>query len=64
MGIGRIPIGASAAGEIKVSGKKWLNRSVEPDLEWVMIDAKHSKVHPDACGARGGNDRMRRTKGG
>ena len=27
----------------------------EPDLEWLMIDASHIKVHPHASGARGGN---------
>ena len=36
----------------------------EPDYEWLMIDATHSKVHPHACGARGGNQEMSRTKGG
>ena len=29
-----------------------------------MIDASHVKVHPDAAGARGGNQAMGRTKGG
>ena len=36
----------------------------EPDLEWLMIDATHIKVHPHACGAKGGNQEMGRTKGG
>jgi len=36
----------------------------EPDLEWLMIDATHIKVHPHAAGARGGNQEMARTKGG
>jgi transposase len=36
----------------------------EPDFEWLMIDATHVKVHPDAAGARGGNQDMSRTKGG
>lgn len=36
----------------------------EPDLEWLMIDASHIKVHPHAAGARGGNQEMGRTKGG
>jgi len=36
----------------------------EPDYEWLMIDASHIKVHPDASGARGGNQDMSRTKGG
>jgi len=26
----------------------------EPDLEWLMIDASHIKVHPHAAGAKGG----------
>lgn len=36
----------------------------EPDYEWIMIDASHIKVHPDAAGAKGGNQDMGRTKGG
>ena len=36
----------------------------EPDYEWLMIDASHIKVHPDAAGAEGGNQDMARTKGG
>jgi transposase len=36
----------------------------EPDLEWLMIDASHIKVHPHAAGARGGNQDMERSKGG
>lgn len=26
----------------------------DPDLEWLMIDASHIKVHPHAAGAKGG----------
>ena len=37
---------------------------VEPDYEWLMIDASHVKVHPHASGAKGGNQDMGRTKGG
>ena len=37
---------------------------VEPDYEWLMIDASHIKVHPHAAGAKGGNQAMGRTKGG
>ena len=37
---------------------------VDPDFEWLMIDASHCKVHPHACGAIGGNEGMARTKGG
>jgi transposase len=37
---------------------------VDPDFEWLIIDASHVKVHPDAAGARGGNQEMGRTKGG
>ena len=36
----------------------------EPDYEWLMIDASDIKVHPHACGAKGGNQEMGRTKGG
>jgi len=36
----------------------------EPDMEWLMIDASHCKVHPHAAGAKGGNQGMERTKGG
>ena len=36
----------------------------EPDYEWLMIDARHLKVHPHASGAVGGNQAMDRTKGG
>ncbi len=28
--------------------------SNEADLEWLMIDASHCKVHPHAAGAKGG----------
>jgi len=34
------------------------------DFVWLMIDASHVKVHPDASGAVGGNQDMERTKGG
>ena len=37
---------------------------VEPDYEWLMIDASHIKVHPHAAGARGGNQGMSLSKGG
>ena len=36
---------------------------IEPNYEWLMIDASHSKVHPHAAGAVGGNEAMGRTKG-
>ena len=36
---------------------------VDPDFEWLMIDASHIKVHPHAAGARGGNQDMGRQKG-
>ena len=36
----------------------------DADFEWLMIDASHVKVHPDAAGAKGGNQEMGRTKGG
>ncbi len=37
---------------------------VEPDYEWLMIDASHVKVHPHGTGAVGGNQDMSHTKGG
>ena len=36
----------------------------DPDYEWLMIDASHIKVHPQAAGAKGGNQAMSRTKRG
>ena len=36
----------------------------EPDFEWLMMDASHIKVRPHAAGAVGGNQDMKRTKGG
>ncbi len=36
----------------------------DPDYEWLMIDASHIKVHPHAEEAKGGNQDMKRTKGG
>ena len=45
--------------------EKLLERLIlEPDYEWLMIDASHCKVHPHAAGAVGGNEAMGRTKGG
>ena len=37
--------------------------TVEPDYEWLMIDAGHCKVHPHGTGAVGGNQNMAKTKG-
>jgi hypothetical protein len=37
---------------------------VEPDFEWLMIDATHCKAHQHAAGAVGGNQDMGLTKGG
>lgn len=37
---------------------------VDPDFEWLRIDASHCKVHPHAAGAVRGNQDMERTKGG
>ena len=34
------------------------------DLEWIIADATHCKVHHHAAGARGGNEAMSRTRGG
>ena len=36
----------------------------EPNLEWLMIDASHIKVHMHGAGARGGNQDIGLTKGG
>ncbi len=36
----------------------------DPDYEWLMIDACHSKIHPHAAGAVGGNQDIGLTKGG
>ena len=36
----------------------------DPDMEWLMIDATHIKVHPHAAGAVGGNEDRARAKGG
>ena len=35
-----------------------------PDLEWIMIDASHIKVHQHGMGALGGTEDAGRTKGG
>ena len=45
--------------------EKLLNILIDnPDFEWLMIDASHVKVHPQAAGAVGGNEAMSKTKGG
>lgn len=54
--------------------KRWCDKGIwdeilvqlmdEPDMEWLMIDGSHCKVHPHAAGAVGGNQAMGRTKGG
>ena len=36
----------------------------DSEYQFLMIDATHIKVHPDACGAVDGNQDMDRTKGG
>lgn len=38
--------------------------SGEKDMEWLMMNASHIKVHPYAAEAKGGNEGMSRTKGG
>ena len=49
----------------KGTWKKLMRTLIDkPDYEWLMIDASHCKVHPHASGARGGNQKMGRTKGG
>lgn len=37
---------------------------VEPDCEWIMVDATFVKCHIHAAGARGGNQEMSVSKGG
>ena len=37
---------------------------VDPDYEWLMMDASHVKIHPHAAGAKGGNQDIGLTKGG
>jgi len=45
--------------------EKLLEQLVDaPDLEWLMIDASHVKVHAHGTGAVGGNQDMNLTKGG
>ncbi len=45
--------------------EKLLEKLVDStDFEWLMIDGSHSKVHPHAAGAKGGNQKMSRSKGG
>jgi transposase len=36
----------------------------DPDFEWLMIDASHSKAHAHAAGAQGGSQDIGLTKGG
>lgn len=38
--------------------------SGEPELNWLMIDASHIKVHPHGTGAKGGSQAAGHTKGG
>ena len=35
-----------------------------PNMEWLMIDASHIKVHQHGTGAKGGSQDIGRTKGG
>ncbi len=45
--------------------EKLLEKLVDStDFEWLMIDGSHSKVHPHEAGAKGGNQKMSRSKGG
>lgn len=53
---------------------RWRDRGIWEDIlnaligehnyEWLMLDATHCKVHMHASGAKGGNQKMSRTKGG
>ena len=47
-----------------VWGKLLDTLSAEPDMEWLMIDASHIKVHPHAAGAKGGIKRWQKQKAG
>jgi hypothetical protein len=64
MGTGIRYSGGFAVGVTRVSEKLLEALIDEPDLEWLMIDASHAKVHPHAAGAKGGNQEMSLTKGG
>jgi transposase len=54
--------------------KRWCDKRIwdeilaelidDPDYEWLMIDASHSKCHLRAADAIGGNQDMARAKGG
>ena len=69
-----LPASYGKWGSVHQRFRRWRNNGVwekileklmeDPDYEWVMIDASHCKVHPHASGARGGNQKMSRTKGG
>ncbi len=48
----------------KVWGELLDTLSAEPDMEWLMIDASHIKVHPHAAGAKGGIKRWQKQKAG
>ena len=48
----------------KVWEKLLVALSGEPDMEWLMIDASHIKVHPHAAGAKGGIKRWQKPKAG
>jgi transposase len=37
---------------------------IDPDFEWLMIDATHVKGHPHVAGAQGDNQDRGRSKGG
>ena len=51
------------------AGENWADAGPDdpdlgPDLEWLMIDSTHIKLHPHGTGAVGGNQAVGRTKGG
>jgi transposase len=53
---------------------RWRNKGVweklleilieEPDYEWLTTDVSHCKLHPHGGGAKEGNQKVSRTKGG
>jgi transposase len=42
---------------------RWRDKGYWENFVWLLIDASHVKVHPDASEADGGSQDMARTKG-
>ena len=63
MEAGKIPIVGFVAGVIGGVWEGLLESLItETDYEWLMIDARHYKVHPRTAGATADNQTMSRTK--